>query len=80
MNKVNSERILKLENQVRELKYDIAVLRSILSVKSPPRWSASALKNAYNCGLMPSPYGESIDLYRIVTLMNELNLLTKKVD
>lgn len=80
MNKSNDERIAELEGKIFSLEYQLIVMRNILSVKTRPDWATTSLNKAYKIGLRESPYGESLDSCRIITLLDSLNLLPQQIE
>lgn len=71
------EKIEKLEREIRKLKYQVLVLSNIVFTE-PPEWAAESLNKAFLCGLKPSPYGESLDMCRIVNLLDNIGLFSKE--
>lgn len=72
-----NQKIASLEDVILSLQYEVAVIKKILSVKDLPQWSVQPLANAYKCGMMLSPYGESIDFCRTIALLDSLKILPK---
>lgn len=68
------EKIDKLESEVRKLKYQVLVLNNVIFTE-PPSWAENSHRKAVLCGLEPSPYGESLDMCRVLKLLDVLGLL-----
>ena len=71
------QKIASLEDVILSLQYEVAVIKKIISVNELPQWSVQPLERAYKCGMMLSPYGESIDLCRMLALLDSLKILSK---
>lgn len=69
----NGEKIQSLENKIILLQYELDIIKSIVSGNSC--LDNFSLEKAYNKGLKPSPYGESLDMIRFLGLLNNLGLL-----
>ncbi len=72
---MSDDRIQKLENEIFQLKYQLLVINQIISPKTP-EWAIEVLNKAEKLGLRPSPYGEGVDTYRILDLLDRLGLLS----
>ena len=64
----NVNKIRSLENKVVLLQYELEVIKSILSGK--PNEGNLITGKAYQKGLNPSPYGESLDMIRLFFWIN----------
>lgn len=71
------KKIEKLEGEIRKLKYQVLILSNVIFTE-PSAWAAESLNKAFLCGLKPSPYGESLDMCRIVNLLDNMGLFSKK--
>ncbi|MWN06309.1 hypothetical protein [Gilliamella sp. Pas-s95] len=69
----NGEKLQSLENKVMLLQYELEVIKSIVSSNSCS--NASSLEKAYRKGFKPSPYGEGLDVIRLLDLLCDLGLL-----
>jgi len=69
----NVNKIRSLENKVVLLQYELEVIKSILSGK--PNEGNPITGKAYQKGLNPSPYGESLDMIRLLDFLDKLGLL-----
>ncbi|MBU5356057.1 hypothetical protein ACN9MH_03130 [Paenibacillus silvae] len=65
----------KLENEVIELKYQVNVLQSLLSVRTVPIWAEKAIEAAEKSGVAESHVGNSLDFYRIIDLLLKKGIL-----
>ncbi|WP_420285121.1 hypothetical protein [Serratia liquefaciens] len=71
-----NQRLLELEGKVVSLGYEVMVLKNIV-ISNQPVWAKGAWEVAESLGIKPSPYGESVDLYRVLELLNRLGLLSQ---
>lgn len=69
-------KISEIESEIGFLKYEIKVMKSIISPHTP-HWAKNSIAKAELMGLKPSPYGESLDLCRALVLLDMLGLLAK---
>ena len=72
------ETINKLERRIKQLEYEISVIKTLLFVSNENIYCCKeSLSLALDAGLRPSPYGQSLELLRLIELMNKLGLFTK---
>ncbi len=74
------DKLKKIENELRQIRYELRVIKNIISPDNVPDWAKNSREIAEAAGLRPSPYGEGYDTLRILELLNKLGLLSGKGD
>ena len=74
------DKLKKIENELLLVRYELRVIKNIISPDKAPGWAKDSRDIAEAAGLRPSPYGEGYDTLRILELLNKLGLLSGKGD
>lgn len=75
---MDENRLKNLEDEVFKLRYEVSVIRNIISLKNVPGWAEHLKLKAESVGLRPSPHGEGYDIYRLLELLDKLGLLSEQ--
>lgn len=75
---MTEERIKRLESELLQVRYELAVIKKILIPDKTPVWALLAKDIAYSEGLRPSPYGEGYDMCRLLELLYKIGVLSEE--
>ncbi|MDA5091912.1 hypothetical protein PGN04_29350 [Klebsiella quasipneumoniae subsp. quasipneumoniae] len=75
---MTEEKIQKLEFELFQVRYELAVIKKLLIPDKTPDWALLSKDIAYSAGLRPSPYGEGYDMCRLLELLCKVGILSKE--